>query len=61
MRESHDACAASVLGTRFLPFLVQDVKGIRWRDSKEGFMVLSGRNSCRNENANFLMLHWFKR
>ena len=30
------------------------------RNSEEGSMITSGCSSCRNENAIFLLLHWFK-
>ena len=61
MRDSREACTASVLGAFILHFLVRDVKGRRWRDSKKGFVVPSECNSSQNENANFLVLHWCKR
>ena len=60
MRESRDACTWSVLGARFSFFSVRDVKRRR-SDSEEGFVVPSRCNSCRIENANFLVLQWFKR
>ena len=48
------------LGRSFLPFRFETWRE-DGRDSEEGFVVPTGCNGCRIENANFLVLHWFKR
>ena len=63
MRESRDACAASVLGgTVFLPFFVlfETSRGKTGETARKDFVVPLGCDSCQFEDANFLVLHWFK-
>ena len=62
MRESRDACAASVLRAPFSSsFSVRDVKRGRRETVRKDFVVPLGCDSCRIEDANLLLLHLFKR
>ena len=63
MRESRDACAASILGVAvfFLLFGSKREEGKTGETARKDFVVPFGCDSCRIEDANFLVLYWFKR
>ena len=61
VQESCDACAMSLFGALFFPFLVQEAKTRRCHNREAGDMVTWGCRSRWTENYIFLLLHWFSR
>ena len=60
---ARDACVACILGVVvfFLPFGSRCEEGKTGETARKDFVVLLECDGCRNEDANFLVLHWFKR